>query len=113
MMAEPPGSKPVSPLPDNLPVLTQLAEPSLLDELPTLTEIVAPAEPPDAAPALSEEQLQQLLKQLETHLEAVFTQSLSLHLEKLQHLAVKQAVGEFRAALPQMLRDTLNTPPRP
>ncbi|MDP4028070.1 MAG: hypothetical protein Q8P42_03775 [Gallionella sp.] len=102
-----PGSK----LPDNLPVLTQVV-PSLSDELPTLTEIIEP-EPPLPAPALSEEQIQQLLKQIEPHIEAVFTQKLNLHLEKLQRLAVKQAVNEFRAALPQLLRDILKTPPDP
>lgn len=111
MNAEPPGSQPpenqlpASKLPGNLPVLTQLAS---FDELPTLTEIVAPAGPPHVAPALSEEEMQQLLKQLEAHLDAVFTQKLNLHLEKLQRLAVKQAVSEFRAALPQLLRDALN-----
>jgi hypothetical protein len=107
---QPPGNQlPVSKLPDNLPVLTEVV-PSLSDELPTLTEIIEP-EPPLPAPALSDEQIQQLLKQIEPHVEAVFTQKLNLHLEKLQRLAVKQAVNEFRAALPQLLRDILKTPP--
>jgi len=94
-------------LPGNLPVLTQIVAPG---ELPTLTEVVAP-EP--APPALGEAEIQRLLQQIEPSLEAVFTQKLTLHLEKLQRLAVKQAVSEFRAALPQLLRDALKTPPEP
>ncbi|HEX5363666.1 MAG TPA: hypothetical protein VFW59_05320 [Gallionella sp.] len=100
-----------SDLPDNLPLLTQVVGEPAPDELPTLTDIVAPAVPAPAAKTLSDEEMQQLLRLLESRLEVVFSQKLSLHLEKLQRLAVKQAVNEFRAALPEMLRDILNTPP--
>ncbi|OGT00676.1 MAG: hypothetical protein A3F73_03375 [Gallionellales bacterium RIFCSPLOWO2_12_FULL_59_22] len=98
-------------LPGNLPILTEVAVPPPPDDLPTLTEIVTPAAPSPPLPALSEDEIQQLLQQLESRLEAVFTQKLGLHLEKLQHLAVKQAVSEFRAALPKLLRDMLKKPP--
>lgn len=98
-------------LPDDLPVLTQVVGAPAQDELPTLTEIVAPAEPTPATKTLSDDEMKQLLRLLESRLEVVFSQKLSLHLEKLQRLAVKQAVNEFRAALPEMLREILNTPP--
>lgn len=94
----------------DLPVLTQVVGTPAPEDLPTLTEVVAP--PPPTAHTLSEEEMQQLLRLLESRLEAVFTQKLSLHLEKLQRLAVKQAVNEFRAALPEVLREILNTPPQ-
>lgn len=93
-----------------LPVLTQVVGAPAPEDLPTLTEVVAPA--PPAAHALSEEEIEQLLKLLESRLEVVFTQKLSLHLEKLQRLAVRQAVNEFRAALPELLHEILNTPPQ-
>lgn len=97
--------------PDNLPVLTQVVGEPAQDDLPTLTEIVAPAEITAATKKLSDEEIQQLLRLLESRLEVVFSQKLSLHLEKLQRLAVKQAVNEFRAALPDMVREILNAPP--
>ncbi|HYR05594.1 MAG TPA: hypothetical protein VEP71_02830 [Gallionella sp.] len=100
-------------LPDNLPVLTHIVGEPLLDDLPTLTEIVTPEAPSHPAYRFSEEEIQQLLKQLDSRLEVMFTQKLNLHLEKLQRLAIKQAVHEFRATLPELLRDILNTPPAP
>lgn len=98
-------------LPSDLPVLTQVVGVPVAEELPTLTEVVAP--PPRTAHTLSEEEIQQLLKLLESRMEVVFTQKLSQHLEKLQRLAVRQAVNEFRAALPDLLHEILNTPPKP
>ncbi len=97
---------------DELPVLTQIVGTPEPDELPTLTEIVVPT-PASPTRKLSDEEIQLLLRQLESRLEVVFSQKLSLHLEKLQRLAVKQAVNEFRAALPELLREILNTPPPP
>ncbi len=91
---------------DNLPLLTQVADEGAPDDLPTLTEVVAPEHP---LPALSEEVMEQLLKQLESRLDAIFAQKLSLHLEKLQRLAVKEAVNELKAELPELLREMLNT----
>ncbi len=103
-----PIKQPGDGLPDNLPLLTQVADESAPADLPTLTEVVIPpADPSSSARSLSEEEIQRLLKQLESRLEAVFTQKLSLRLEKLQRLAVRQAVNEFRAALPELLRDAL------
>jgi hypothetical protein len=94
----------------DLPVLTQVVGAPAPEDLPTLTEVVTP--PPPAAHTLSEEEIQQLLRLLESRLEVVFTQKLSLHLERLQRLAVKQAVNEFRAALPELLHEILNAPPQ-
>lgn len=99
--------KPTDGIPSDLPVLTQVVGAPAPEDLPTLTEVVTP--PPPAAHTLSEEEIEQLLKLLESRLEVVFTQKLSLHLEKLQRLAVKQAVNEFRAALPELLHEFLNT----
>lgn len=101
---------------DELPLLTELAD--IPHELPILSEIVAEAPAPShstiATPALpqtlSEEQVQQLLRQLESHLETVFTSKLNNHLERLQRLAVDLAVSELKAELPQLLRDALNNP---
>ncbi|HEU0219527.1 MAG TPA: hypothetical protein VFQ98_01815 [Gallionella sp.] len=114
-------------LPDNLPLLTHVADEDVPDDLPTLTEVVAEGqtEPatrlqPDAdreAPALkaaipascasNDEEMQRLLRQLETHLGNVFTHKLSLNLEQLQRQAVEQAVSELKAELPELLRNAL------
>jgi len=58
--------------------------------------------------ALNPEEMQQLLQQLEVHLETVFTSRLNTQLEQLQRLAVDLAVSELKAELPQLLRDALN-----
>lgn len=111
-------------LPDNLPLLTQVAEEPLPDDLPTLTEVVAEAQPepntsleaPEAAiPAspIPDEEMQLLLQRLEAHLENVFAQKLSLKLEQLQRQAVEQAVSELKAELPRLLRDALGAPDSP
>lgn len=113
-VAAPGGAQPGNGLPDNLPVLTQVAGE---DTLPTLTEVVPPdieaPEAPPAAPGLNEDEIRRLLQQLDPYIEAIFTQKLNQHLEKLQRLAVRQAVSEFRATLPQLLRDMLAKPPGP
>ena len=57
---------------------------------------------------LNPEEMQQLLQQLEVHLETVFTSRLNTQLEQLQRLAVDLAVSELKAELPQLLRDALN-----
>lgn len=100
-----------------LPLLTEVAD-EASDELPILFEIIADSdEPPAALPpaeskpvrALNAEEMQQLLQQLEVHLETVFTSKLNQQLEELQRLAVDLAVSEFKAELPQLLRDALKT----
>ena len=124
-----PIEQPGGDFPDNLPLLTQVADENALDDLPTLTEVVAeePAEPtvwphPDADREVAaheaaiptsctpgEEEMQRLLRQIEAHLENVFTHKLSAHLEQLQRQAVEQAVNELKAELPELLRDALDT----
>lgn len=101
-----------------LPVLTEIVDDSPLLDLPILFEIIAeaddeylppPAEikPPPPRP-LNGEEISHLLQQLESHLETVFTEKLNKHLEELQHLAIDLAVSEFKAELPQLLRDALS-----
>ena len=104
-----PIKQPGGDLPDNLPLLTQVADEDALDELPTLTEIVEETQHAAPSPSLAEADMQQSLKRLEAHLETIFTHKLSLHLEQLQRQAVEQAVSELKAELPGLLRDALNT----
>lgn len=114
---------------DNLPLLTQVADENAPDDLPTLTEVVTEgqAEPssglqpdanreipvPEAATpcAPNEEEVQRLLRRLETHLENMFANKLSVHLEQLQRQAIDQAVSELKAELPELLRNALNAHP--
>ncbi len=123
--------QPDSELPDNLPLLTQVADEDAPDELPTLTEVIIEEQaepvtglhpdsndvtPLDEAPTLTacapnDEEMQRLLLQLEMHLEYRFTHKLNFHLEQLQQQAVRQAVSELKAELPELLRDALNTRP--
>lgn len=119
-----------------LPLLTEVANDTASQELPTLTEIVTPAvealdrdtsheatslsepltkqaltadtEPLAPTRKLNPEEMHQLLQQLEVHLESVFTKKLNTQLDQLQRLAVDLAVSEFKAELPQLLRDALN-----
>jgi hypothetical protein len=101
-----------------LPLLTEVVDDSFSDELPILFEIIPdPDEPPEpdnvqnkpAPPrTLNAEEMQQLLQQLEIHLETVFINKLNKQLEELQRLAVDMAVSEFKAELPKLLRDALN-----
>lgn len=103
---------------EELPLLTEVVDDPSSDELPILFEIIADADdvylpPPVEIKAaqtrtLNGEEIQQLLHQLEVHLETVFTNKLNSQLEELQRLAVELAVSEFKAELPQLLRDALN-----
>lgn len=105
---------------DELPLLTEVVNDPDLDDLPLLTQIVAeetqsgdshPVAVQQTASALprtlSDEEMQRLLQQLETHLESVFTGKLNRHIEQLQKLAVDLAINELKAELPQLLRDAL------
>ncbi|MDD5385132.1 MAG: hypothetical protein PHG89_09675 [Gallionella sp.] len=123
--------RPGDGLPDNLPLLTQVADEDAPDDLPTLTEVVTggQTEPatvlqpdadreipaPEAAIAascpLNEEEMQRLLRRLETHLENMFANKLSANLEQLQRQAIDQAVSELKAELPELLRNALNAHP--
>lgn len=67
----------------------------------------------------NDEEMQHLLLQLETHIETVlkeklsldtiFTKKLTQQLEQLQQMAITQAVDELKAELPEILRNALNT----
>lgn len=108
-------------LPDNLPMLTEVADkPS--DDLPTLTEVVAEGRIASAAnqnshvpeeiaafPTASEEEIR-LLRQLETRIEEIFAHRLRLDLEQLQREAIEQAVAELRVELPRLLRNAPGIP---
>lgn len=101
-----------------LPLLTDVVDDSSSDELPILFEIITDPDEqfeqeavpvkPDPQRTLNAEEMQQLLQQLETHLETVFTGKLIGRLEELQRLAVDLAVSEFKAELPKLLRGALN-----
>lgn len=122
-----PLKQPGSDLPDNLPLLTQVADEDTLDDLPTLTEVIieeltesqsdlhqkapAPAAAIPVSCTLNEEEMQRLLQRLEAHLDNILTRKLTLHLEQLQRQAVEQAVSEVKAELPELLRHALNAHP--
>ena len=78
-----------------------------LNSLPVLTEVATQAVAHPSR-ALGAEETQQLLQQLQTHIETLFTQKLSLRLEELQRHAIDQALDELKAELPELLRDALN-----
>ena len=97
---------------DELPLLTEVADDSEAPVLPILTEVI---QLPEAMPAdnlpprtLNPEETHQLLQHLEAHLETVFTSKLNSQLEQLQRLAVDLAISEFKAELPQLLREALS-----
>jgi hypothetical protein len=78
-----------------------------LNGLPMLTEVVAKTES-HRSRVLNAEEMQQLQHKLEAHIEALFTSKLAQHLEQLQRQAIDQALGELKAELPELLRNTLN-----
>jgi hypothetical protein len=98
-----PGNNPASS-PSPAPTVGE----TTLNSLPMLTEVVAESGA-DRSRVLSEEEIQQILPQLESHIETLFTRKLGLHLEQLQRQAIERALSELKAELPVLLRDTLNT----
>ncbi len=115
-----------STLPENLPLLTEVADDHAPDDLPTLTETIPEisAEPAAddetalqeeaslAAPCIaSEEEIQRLLLQLETRIENILAYKLNLNLEQLQRVAIQHAVNDLKAELPELLRDALGRRP--
>ena len=94
-----PLSKPSSPAPT-------VGE-TTLNGLPMLTEVAAETDT-HLSRVLSAEEIQQLLHQLEAHIETLFTRKLGLHLEQLQRQAIDRALSELKTELPKLLRDTLN-----
>jgi len=118
-------------LPDNLPLLTQVADGDESNDLPTLTEVIpeVPAEPAgifqpgdeedtlipkEAMPApraLNEDEMQRLLWHIEKYIENIFTYQLNINLEQMQRTAIQHAVNDFKAELPDLLREALNRRP--
>ena len=102
-------------LDQELPLLTEIANDIPSDDLTILFEIIADPDEKDDPPPVKEKserplnaaEMQQLLLQLEIHLESVFTGKLNKQLEELQRLAVDMAVSEFKAELPKLLREAL------
>ncbi len=92
---------------DELPLLTEVTEYATALELPVLFEVVEPVEKKPVR-ALNAEEMQQLLQELESHLETVFADKLNRQLEELQRLAVDFAISEFKAELPKLLREALS-----
>lgn len=99
--------------PEELPVLTEVSEDQA--ELPVLTSVAAAqvVPPVDLSATgahmrpLNPAEVDQLLRQLESHLETVFSQKLNSQLEQLQKLAVELAISEFKAELPSLIIDAL------
>jgi hypothetical protein len=102
-----PIKQPGSDLPSKQSLPTRTIGETTLNNLPMLTEVAAEADT-HLPRVLSAEEIQQLLHQLEAHIETLFTQKLGLHLEQLQRLAIEQAISELKTELPELLRDTLN-----
>jgi Tfp pilus assembly protein PilN len=102
-----PGKQPDNDPPSkpSLPTLT-IGE-TTLNSLPMLTEVAAGADA-QLHRALSAEEKQQFLHQLEARIETLFTQKLGLHLAQLQRQAIDQALDELKAKLPELLHDALN-----
>ncbi len=100
------GNKPPSNTPANMSSTAQTTDEMALTDLPTLTEVIAIADP-HLPHELSAEEIQQLLRQLEKHIETLFSQKLALHLEQVQRLAIDQAMIELKAELPELLRNGL------
>jgi hypothetical protein len=94
-----------TPAGSSLPSLT--TDETTLNSLPVLTEVVS-ASDTSLPRELSEEEIQQLLRQLEARIEIMFTQKLGLHLEQLQRQAIDLALDELKAELPELLQDALN-----
>ena len=98
---------------DELPLLTEVSDEEA--ELPVLTSVIAaPVLPPVDLSAtgahmrpLNPAEVDQLLRQLESHLETVFSEKLNNQLEQLQKLAVELAISEFKAELPKLIIDAL------
>ncbi|MBY0576448.1 MAG: hypothetical protein K2P67_07640 [Gallionellaceae bacterium] len=111
-------------LPDNLPLLTEVVGEGAADDFPLLTEVATEAPPetncdvvaPEAGIsepcAISTGEMQEFLRQIETHLETVLMQKLNFRIEQLQRQAIEQAVNELKVKLPELLRDALSANPR-
>ncbi len=118
-------------LPDNLPLLTQVADGDESNDLPTLTEVIPevqakpagifqpgdkkntliPKEAKPAPRALNEDEMQRLLWHIEKYIENIFTYQLNINLEQMQRTAIQHAVNDFKAELPDLLREALNRRP--
>lgn len=99
-----PGSNPVSNPASPAPTMGE----TTLNGLPMLTEVVDKADT-YLPRLLGAEEIQQLLPQLEAHIETLFSKKLGLHLEQLQRQAIEQAIRELKAELPELLHDALYT----
>lgn len=104
-----PGKQPDDKvIPAGSPPTTLTIDETTLNNLPMLTEVV-PGSGNGLPRELNDDEIQRLMRQLETRLEIMFTQKLSLHLEQLQRQAIDQALDELKAELPELLQDALNT----
>ncbi len=102
-----PGKQPNGVTPAGPSTNAASLDQSALNSLPMLTEVVAESER-NPSRALNEHETQQLLRQLETRIEILFTQKLGLQLEQLQRQAIDRALGELRGELPELLRDAMS-----
>ncbi len=93
--------------PDDLPVLTEIVADQLPDDLPILTEAISQSGEP-AQQGVTTQELQEVLHQLEIHLDTVVAEKLRLHLDQIQAQAVAQTLSELKAGLPVLLQEALN-----
>jgi hypothetical protein len=102
-----PGKHPDSKSASKPPSPAATVGETTLNGLPMLTEVVAETDT-HLSRVLSTEEIHQLQHKLEAHIESLFTRKLGLHLEQLQRQAIDRALGELKAELPELLRNTLN-----
>ncbi len=101
-------NSPDSTWPDDLPVLTEVALDQPPDDLPILTEVIGLAEEPAPRSSITEQDFQQIVRQLEAHLDTIVADKLRLRLEQLQAQAVAQTLSELKAGLPLLVQEALN-----
>lgn len=96
----------------------ELAPPIDFHPAPAMELVPVSAEsepvPAPSAPALPDErnispaEMQLILDHFTTHLESVFTEKLDRHLQQLHHQAIRLAILELKAELPELLHDLLH-----
>ncbi|HET7831427.1 MAG TPA: hypothetical protein VFK88_00530 [Gallionella sp.] len=94
--------------PDDLPVLTEIVADQPTDDLPILTEVISLAADEPVQQGVTAQELQEVLHQLEIHLDTVVAEKLRLHLDQIQAQAVAQTLSELKAGLPVLLQEALN-----
>lgn len=102
------ANQPFGSQPSSAPARTpQTMGEATLNSLPILTEFAKVSSVP-LPHDINADEMQQLLRQLESHIEMLFTQKLALHLEQIQRQAIDLALDELKAELPALVRDAMH-----